>query len=425
MKIVHISTSNRGGAGIAAARLHAGMLDAGIDSKLLTLYKFDSNIKNHFAIAEEKENSIVKIVGNLFYKVLRKLNLIVPKFKAYEKKYLSNQEKGFERFSFSFSDIELWNHPLVLDSDIVHLHWVNEGMLDFEKFFQLCNKKIVWTLHDMNSFTGGCHHSDDCRKFQADCNVCPQLKNTIDDTIAKQMLSIKMMSLKNRNENSISIITPSKWLMNLSKSSILFSRFKHYVIPNVGNEHQFNIQNKQIARKQLGIPQGKYVVLFIAHHIDNPRKGIKYLQAAIKEVNSDDILLCAVGDKLNMEDELNIIELGYVFDENKMAAIYNACDLFVLPSLAENFPNTICESLLCGSPVVAFNVGGIPELIISNNGILVEKENSKELANAIISFKNGEIKLDREFISQEVKNKISSSIVIPQVINVYKSMLAT
>ncbi|MFN8144963.1 MAG: glycosyltransferase [Bacteroidia bacterium] len=418
MKVVHLSTSDRGGAGMAAVRLHLALLSEGVDSHLLTLYKFTNDIPEHtrYNPSSGKNFPVFSTLLEKARKALKYSGIVSPKFQRMAKRHLKNRPRGFENFSFAVSPYHLQNHPLIKEADIVHLHWVSEGFLDYTSFFSEIKNKIVWTLHDMNPFTGGCHHADDCEKFKRDCLPCPQLKNTIDDTFAGKILEEKKVSLNKISDRQLQVVTPSAWLGKLSKQSKLFQRFAHHTIPNPIDSSIVPAFDKAEARKQLGLPQDKKIVLFISHHIDNSRKGLQKLLEALQYVDRTDILVCSAGHELISGQEWGIHHLGYIENEEEMAEIYSAADLFVLPSQAENLPNTICESLFCGTPVVAFSVGGIPELIDSTNGKMAEAGDVRGLALAIHDVLDHPEKYSREQIRIQAIEKMGNA----KVANAYR-----
>ena len=425
MKIVHLSTSDRGGAGIAAARLHSALLKNGIDSRLLTLHKFSDNILNHeqYFPSGVRAFPIFRREINKAWQRLRYLTGSKSKWEKYSEKYLANRPKGYEHFSFPFSEYDLSSHPLVASADIVHLHWVSDGFLEYGSFFRKSDKKFVWSLHDMNPFTGGCHHADGCVNFRNDCMHCPQLKGTIDENISADMLHLKVNALKHIERNRMEIISPSLWLMNLSKSGNLFSRYNHSVIPNAFNTDIFKPVDKTKARKMLGLPIDKKIIAYNAHHIDNPRKGFLYLKEAMKIIKSENILFCAAGNEFNLIELPNLITMGYVDSEEKMAMIYSAADAFILPSVAENFPSTICEALLCGSPVISFDTGGIPELVSEENGRLVPPGKIEDLVKEILHVVNDGT-YNRDSIHRKAKDKLDSSKVAIRHLEIYKRLMS-
>jgi glycosyltransferase involved in cell wall biosynthesis len=410
MKVVHISTSDKGGAGIAAVRLHTALLSAGIESVLLTKYKFVNDIKNHFTLNPKSQ---------FIFKLLDKIGITKKGSAAFTLKHLANRPAGFEYFSFPYSVIDIANHPSVILADIIHLHWVSDGFLDFASFFEKLNKPVVWTLHDMNPFTGGCHHSDDCLGFTNSCFNCVQLKGTIDEGYADVILRYKQNALSKINPGKIKIIAPSQWLLKRSMQSVLFSRFQHQLIRNVVDGEKFILLDRLKSRTEFNLPFDKRIILFVANDIDNPRKGIAYLKHAMEFFPH--AIVCGIGKNNSTLDFKNFVDMGYITDSNKLASLFNAVDVFVLPSLAENFPNTICESLLCGTPVVGFDIGGIPELINNNNGRLAVYKDVTSLVSSIEEiFKNPE-KFDRIEIRNAALKMFDTSDVVKNHLEIYNS----
>ncbi len=426
MKILHLSTSDRGGAGIAAVRLHQALLQDKVDSKLLTLYKHEDNISNHYVVSKLDYSIIPFFQKFIFFvnKIGNRFGFNTNYYNKFSKKYLAGKPKGFEFFSFPVSEYNLEKHPLVLEADIIHLHWVSDGFLDYHRFFKKINKRIVWTLHDMNPFTGGCHHSDDCLGYLLNCVGCPQMKGTLDEEIPQQMFSLKMDAFRNMVENRVTIICPSQWLLNCSKSSKLLKPFLHENIHNVIDKDSYFYSNKLIYRKELGLATDKRIVLYVAHHVNNSRKGVRYLIEAFSLLKTENVILCSVGFIAEeFKNNLSIIQLGYIMDNEIMRKIYNAADVFVLPSIAENFPNTVVESLLCGTPVIAFNVGGISEQINLDNGILVDQMDAIGLAKNIDTYFENSAKYNSKNIAEKAGELYSKSLIIEKHVNVYKRMM--
>jgi glycosyltransferase involved in cell wall biosynthesis len=399
-------------------------LQAGVDSKLLTLYKYSTNIPQHYQVKKSDYVWLPLAQKGVDYtqRKLQALKIKVPFYTKISSKYLTGRPPGFEFFSFPVSEYQLEKHPLVKEADVIHLHWVSEGFLNFKSFFEKLNKKVVWTFHDMGPFTGGCHHSDGCMGFKGSCSACPQLVGTINPEIAAHFLAQKLSAISHYQGKDLTVITPSKWLGNLSQESILFKRFAHHNIYSV-TDTAFSFQNKkQELRKKWNLPLDKKIVLYVSHQINNERKGIKYLLEAQKLWKTKDVLLCSLGsvdERLNQNE--NMKQLGYINESEAMAELYNAADLFVLPSLAENFPNTILESILCGTPVVAFGVGGIPEQIDNENGIVVEPKSSDKLAKAFDTFFENQGAYSASVIAQQAKEKYSTASIVQQYLKIYNA----
>lgn len=399
MKIVQLTTSDMGGAGIAAKQLHLALLNNSTNSVFLSKVKLGQDFAAHQIV---KTNSAFADLSGFYRK---------------------NQKPEFEYFSFPFSETDLTKVEAVGDSDIIHLHWISDGFIDYKNVFNL-NKKFVWTLHDMNPFTGGCHHSDGCNKFEKNCNYCFQLEGTVDEYVSGKILNYKREALSNVKDDQLVIVTPSQWLSDLSKKSSVLKRFEHVVIPNIVQMPDLSMTS-EIARQNLGVSKDEFVFLIVAHSVNNLRKGIRVLMEAINQLSGKkNITLLLVGEKSGMKFQgIKTIELGFVTDKNKLSEVYNAADVFLLPSLAENFPNTIVEALSCGTPVLASGVGGISEQVNSKNGVLVGANNVSAWTKALTDMISTIGKYDRKTISQEARQRYNQEDILKQYLQIYQRLL--
>ncbi|TNE54338.1 MAG: glycosyltransferase [Bacteroidetes bacterium] len=421
-KVVHISSSDRGGAGIAAYHLHQELRKHGVNSSFLTLYRYGKPEKNTYLYSDVDHLKIpgLSILYRFFQKVRKRLFPKKEAFQLDQEKYLKGRPSGYEHFSFPLSAKKLRNHPLVKKADIIHLHWVSDGFLDPREFFPNLDKKVYWTLHDMNPFTGGCHHADDCQGYEKECRDCPQLTGTVEPNMAHEMWQRKKNAFESHS-GGIKIISPSRWLLEKAQQSALFRSFEGIVIPNPVDLTNFKLLDQEACRQELGFERDQRIILFVAHHVGNPRKGIDHIIRLMEDPAFSKYRFCSVGyetSELHQYEQLR--QLGYILDKQKMAQIYNACDLFLLPSKAENFPNTICESLACGTPVVSFAVGGIPEIIHPKNGRLAEAENFYSLKDSVLEVFHSLSEFDRALISQEARQLFDHAENIQKLLNFYE-----
>ena len=383
MKIVHLSTQDFGGAGKAAYRLHKGFQMIGIDSILVVMDKQsgDPSVK---VIPDYKLTS-VSYCNTMETYTSTRMKLMWKHWGEMLKEY-RNRPEGLEIFTDSSSDVKLNLIKEILDADIINLHWV-AGMINFEDIpasFRV--KKIVWTLHDMNAFTGGCHYSSGCSKYLSSCGACPQLGSSILNDISKETFELKN---KVYNNFEVNIVAPSKWLCNEAKKSSLFSKYDVKVIPYGLPLDTFKPEKKSEARKWANVPEYTKVILFGADSLANNRKGLKYLIKALNLFNADEaenILLLTFGySTIDLKDlKYNVKNLGVITDERILSVVYAIADVFIIPSLEDNLPNTVLESLACGTPVVGFNIGGIPDMIKHKiNGYLAKEKDYVDLAEGI------------------------------------------
>ncbi|MEJ2163891.1 MAG: glycosyltransferase [Desulfobacterales bacterium] len=383
-KIIHLCSHDFGGAGKAAYRLHKGLQQIGIASTMLVLVK-------------KSEDPSVKVFPSKYLGALMQC-LNVPTFYSpiWKRQVLrwqtqlakyKNRPVGLEMFTDSLSDIKLEEIQEIRDADIINLHWVG-GVLDYHNApLALRDKQVVWTLHDMNPFTGGCHYSGDCEKYKENCGACPQLGSTVEDDLSRQNWKLKYCAFANID---LSIVTPSKWLANCVSQSSLLSQKPAKIIPNGFPLHIFKPYSKKEIRNALNIPESAKVILFGADSIVNTRKGFAYLLEALKRLSNNkvyDTVVLTFGilpEGLKIATEHKIYNFGSITDENKLALVYSAADVFIIPSLEDNLPNTVVEAMACGVPVVGFEIGGIPDMIEhKKNGFLARSKDVASLLEGI------------------------------------------
>ena len=385
LKVVHLCTYDFGGAGTAAYRLHKGLQSAGITSTMLVLEK------------KTKDPSIKVLVDSPSGKYVASSDICINKSPVLARqnlrwhKLLSSYPKrptGLELFTDAVSDVRLDSIKEIQDADIINLHWV-AGMLDYPGApLTLGEKPIVWTLHDMNPFTGGCHYAGDCINYKTSCGACPQLASCDTDDLSQQIWNCKYDTYKSLR---INIVTPSRWLAECASASTLFSTFHVDVIPNGLPADVFKPYSKAEIRKILNIPQDAKVVLFGAQSILNQRKGFEYLLAAMNNFSlkseNENVIFALFGDfpeAVEIKSKYQVCSLGTITDENNLAKIYSMADVFVISSLEDNLPNTVIEAMACGLPVVGFDVGGIPDMIEhKKTGYLVRPKDVRGLIEGI------------------------------------------
>ncbi|MGL4503764.1 MAG: glycosyltransferase family 4 protein, partial [Planktothrix sp.] len=275
-----------------------------------------------------------------------------------------------------------------LNPDIINLHWVEWGFLQIETLPKF-GKPLVWTLHDMWAFTGGCHYSQECDRYQGFCGACPQLHSSSNKDLSGWVWQRKAKAWKNLN---LTIVTPSSWLADCARSSSLFQERRVEVIPNGLDTEKYKPIERRLARNLLKLPQEKHLLLFGAvSATSDPRKGFHLLQSALELLSQsgwqDQIELVVFGssEPSNPPDlGFKIHYLGRFYDDISLALVYAAADVFIAPSIQDNLPNTIMEALACGTPCVGFNIGGIPEMIEhEQNGYLAQPYKIEDLARGI------------------------------------------
>ena len=411
MKILSINSNDiYGGAARAAYRLHNGLIDLGIDSTYLVKNK-NSNLESVITITDNK------------YKLKSKINNRLNKHKL--KKYKERQNIIYSVDLFSTNIHKIINK---MDVDLVHLHWVN-GFIDVKSIGKI-DKPIVWTLHDMWPFTGGCHYDQNCGNYKSECGNCPLLNSHKNKDLSRKVFNKKIKAYKNIKK--LTIVGLSKWIADCAKQSKLFKNLRVENLPNPIDIKEFNPVDKKNARAILNLPVNKKIILFGAMSADSDkRKGYKYLIEALKNISitKDEIEIVIFGYKKNeIKNEYGIKTkyVGSFADNISLKILYSAADVMISPSVQENLSNMIMESMSCGTPVVAFNIGGNPDMIDHKQiGYLTEPFNTNDLAKGIdwILEDNERRKALSLNARQKVLENFDSKIVIPKYIELYKDIL--
>lgn len=328
-----------------------------------------------------------------------------------------------ELFSFPYSEFDITKNKWYQEADIVNLHWVS-GFLDFKTFFNRNTKPIVWTMHDMNTFTGGEHYTETI--IGANKNGTPMYR---DYTELENQTNAYYINYKTKifnSVNNLTLVAPSKWLQNEALNSrVIHGKTVKHIAYGL-NKETFNIRDKFYSRNLLNLPHDKKVILFVAESLNNTkRKGFEFLEKAFKLLKNDNVVLCAVGHKkVKLNFTNNVIELGAINDELLMSVAYSAADVFVIPSLMDNLPNTVLESLMCGTPVIGFPVGGILDMVKhEENGYLANEISANALKHEIEKFLNNSNQLKANEIRKNAINKYDLNIQAQNYINLYRSLL--
>jgi glycosyltransferase involved in cell wall biosynthesis len=416
MKVVHLSTSDlSGGAAIACKRIVDAQASNGIESNLLVQKKLSSDPR------------VYSTTKNLFSKLHYNLRLV---FDEGYIRVLTNQNRG--RFSNPVFGTDITNHPLITRADIINLQWINGGFISLETLSKIGNlgKPIVWTFHDMWAFTGGCHYVSDCQNYLTECRNCPALKFSSTSDVSNRIFNKKKELYEKLN---LTIVTTSRWLANEASRSALLKTKKVYVIPTPINSVKFKPINKKVVREKLNLPIEKKIILFGAMNLKDERKGFYYLVEAlkyIKNINSDLEIELAVFGKID-ESVLSSIpfkvnQLGSLKNDDQIVSAYNSADAFVAPSLEDNLPNTIMESMACGTPVVAFNTGGIPDMVVNGvNGFLTQLQSTNGLAEDILKIllnDNHRNKMS-EAAREKVLRDFNPEVITSKYRDLYKSLI--
>ena len=370
MKIVHIQ-KHLPTSGNAAYRLHSAFLDAGIDSYMLSLSS--------------------DLSGNKRIKALHEAYQLITWIDSKIVKYLMRKANSkFGLFSYPVLGIPLSKRKFIKDADVIYLHWINGGFLNFSIIENLAklNKPIIFFMHDMWTITGGCHHSFDCKRYTIGCGFCPIFNEKKEKDLSKKEFD-KKLKLYSKYEN-LFFVSPSQWLYDCAQDSLLTKKKPVYYIPNVLDTTIFKPFDKKVARQILNLNPDEIIIAFGAVTVNSPYKGWPYLQKALQILKNENynlsVLIFGSSYSKEVDDSIPFKTkfMGYLKDDYSTLLVYNAADVFIAPSLAETFGYVIMESLYCGTPVVSFNVGGVPDLVKHKvNGYLSKYRDVDDLATGI------------------------------------------
>ncbi len=391
-RIAHFNTYPHGGAATAALRLHRQLRADGNDSLVYW---------SHCDHAEPVEPGLNRLPlvsstrGGLGAALTRPL--VRQRQRTISSSWdsqIARRDQSAEVFSMAEQYEPLVPDWRLINADVVHLHWI-AFMADWPAFFGAIPDQVplVWTLHDQNPFTGGCHYSDGCERFTAGCGHCPQLVGGGATDISRRSLLVKQQALRRKRMH---VISPSRWMDGLARQSPVWPARTTFSVVHYGLPlNQFFPREKAAARRALGIGEHETVLGFGADNIANPRKGFSLLAAALRSVadqqpKPDGLtgLLVGGGSSQGPPVELpgltRTMHLGFLPGPEKIANFYSACDFVVVPSLEDNHPQMALEAMACGRPVIAFDTGGIGEFVLDGiTGRLVPLRDVESLATAI------------------------------------------
>ncbi|MDJ0712631.1 MAG: glycosyltransferase family 4 protein [Prochloraceae cyanobacterium] len=363
MQVLHINYSDMsGGAAIASYRLHQGLIKQGINSKMLVELR-KSTSKQIAKI--KRRNSIENFISKVFSRLgVNYINLL--------------------------STFNLDRHPFYQEADILTFHNLHGAYFNYLAIPKLNREKpAIFRLADMWAFTGHCVYSYDCDRWKTGCGKCPYLDNY--PSISRDNTHLEW-KLKNwvYDRSNLTIVTPSKWLAEEAKQSML-NRFSIHHVPNGIDTEVYQPLDPILCRQVLNISPEKKVLMFVAHNLNDRRKGRDLLKTALTNLPDtlkQDLLLLTIGNGGETIAEtvgIKTLNLGYVSGDRLKVIAYSASDLFVFPTRADNLPLVLQESMACGRPMVSFNVGGVSDLVRhGTTGYLAKLEDAEDFSQAIL-----------------------------------------
>lgn len=364
------TTDLHGGAAIATYRLHQGLRRIGVDSSMLVQHKTSSDVK-----VIGPESKLVKLTA-----------LARPYLDRLPVETYRHRDRSL--FSPAVVPDSLAGRVARIDPDLVHLCWITAGFVRIETLRHL-RRPVLWTLHDMWAFTGGCHYDNGCGRYREACGTCPVLGSTRTMDLSSRVWSRKRRSWK---QVPITIVAPSRWLADCARASSLFGQSRIEVLPNGIDEARYKPADRTQARAACNLPQDKQLILFSAMNAtSDPRKGFQFLLPALQQMASEGwgegtelVVMGASQPQDGVELGIKAHYVGHLHDEISQALLYSAVDVMVAPSVQENLSNSVMESLACGTPVVAFDIGGMPDMIRHrSNGWLAQPFLASDLARGI------------------------------------------
>ena len=376
MRVLILNTSEKtGGAAVAANRLMDALNNNGVKAKMLV---------------RDKETDNISVVG-LSQSLIQQWRFLWERLVIFF--HLHCTRKHLFEIDIANIGTDITKMREFKEADVIHIHWINQGFISLNVIRKILDsgKPVVWTMHDIWPATGICHYTRGCKHFKTRCHSCQLLPGKGGDTdLAYKTWEAKRRMLKGQN---IHFVTCSRWLEGEARQSALLVGQQVVSIPNAIDTHVFTRCDKTTARMAANLPLDKKIILFVSQKVTDVRKGMEFFVEALEKLvasspeTKDNTVVAVLGGHAEDVVEklpLKAYPLGYVSEEKLIVNIYNAADVFVLPSIEDNLPNTIMEAMACGVPCVGFKVGGIPEMIDHlRNGYVAKFRDSDDLAKGI------------------------------------------
>ena len=375
MKILILNTAEHtGGAAVAANRLLRALLRQGVSALMLVRDRATDD-----PAVVSLDRGAARRWLNFLYFVWERLVI-----------YLCNRlsKRNLFQVSIANTGINIRRTAAFREADVIHIHWINQGFLSLDEIARIIasGKRVVWTLHDLWPATAICHYPGDCVKYRTDCSACPMMSENPLVDLAKRVARRKGKIDWRR----VTFVGCSEWIARTASESVWLREARFVSIPNPIDTTLFRPIDRREARQRLGLPEEKRLILFAAAKLSDTRKGAAFLLEACRllaaemEGELEIILMGSDATELSALSPVPVRALGYISGAAELAVAYSCADLFVIPSLEDNLPNTIMEAMACGTPCVGFRTGGIPEMIDhAVNGYVSASRDSADLARGI------------------------------------------
>ncbi|MFC3725781.1 glycosyltransferase [Neoaquamicrobium sediminum] len=397
----------QGGAALAAQRLHSSLEMLGVDARFVCLDGYQPGDLHPRRAADAVEGA-----RHFGLRALRSLQ---------SRTRTALRPKGAETFELQPIIPQRAARLSIPPCDIVNLHWVSI-FLSSETIAWVANARapVVWTLHDMVAFTGGCHYDSGCGRFEQACGECPQLFRHGPNDLSHRVFERKRRSYSSIPAELLTIVAPSNWMAEQCAKSALLGDRRIEVIPNSVDLQTFSPQAKDGARRELGLPMNRPILLLVSANLSNGRKGGQFVAQILERVSArlPGALLVTVGSG-NLPSAVEHQSLGAIGDDKKMAAAYAAADVTILPSLQDNLPNTMLESMACGTPVVGFDTGGVTDFVLpGQTGALAPAGDASAFGEAALKL----LQSDNTGMAQNARRLIERECAFDVQARRYKSL---
>ena len=411
MKVLHIATTDFGGAAQGMLNLHYALSIQGIESKILVakkttnldfVYQMEPNI-NLFIWSKNK------LYRRIQYSIRKrgKLRTITEYWnEKINKVSIPNQSICF---TSPFSQYDITQHPFFKETDILHLHWVG-NFLDYPSFFKKINKPVVWTLRDENPGLGGFHYTTDKVDYYS---YYADIEEAFWEAKRKALIL----------QNNITLIGLSNTMTSFCSNVEYLASKKIFKIYNPIDNTKFSCIDHQMAKKVLNIDDSVFVVSFVSISLKDHRKGLPQLLEAVKEFSKPIKLLCVGNNDYFTKENSNINCYGVIDNPQLLSIIYSASDVFVTPSLIESFGKTTIEAMLCGAPVVSTKTGIAAEIINEDCGVLIDSNKPISILNALNLITQRQF--NRHCIKKRVQTLFNPESIAKEHIKIYNTLLPT